>query len=260
MPTDSYYQSDLAWVHHAGYAQHVEKVGPGIVRLLRDACLSSSARVLDVGCGSGLLARSLRAGGFAVLGVDASAAIIELARRHEPRARFEVVRLPTRKSPGMDGALPTCDAVVSTGHVLNYLDTRAEVAQALGELARAVRPGGLLAIDLMTERYCERPDLGQVHAKVQDDWAIVTRFSRPEPYRFDRAITVFRREGDGLWRRSDEHHRNVTFDPDEALGILRNNGVDACLRASFGEEALPDGLVVLSGTSLKTTPTSRQRN
>jgi hypothetical protein len=49
MPNDSYYQSDLAWVHHAGYSQHVETVGPGIVRLLRDAGLGSGARVLDVG-------------------------------------------------------------------------------------------------------------------------------------------------------------------------------------------------------------------
>jgi SAM-dependent methyltransferase len=240
MPIESYYQSDLAWVHHIGYAQHVEKVGPGIVRLLRHAGLGPGARLLDVGCGSGLLARTLRAEGFAVLGFDASAAMIELARRYEPSAQFEVMRLPTHKLPAMDGSVPTCDAVVSTGHVLNYLDTRAEIAQALGELARAVRPGGLLAIDLMTERYW--PDLGQVHAKVQDDWAIVTRFSRPELYRFDRAITVFRREGAGLWRRSDEHHRNITFDPDEALRILRADGVDANLRTSFGEEALPDGL------------------
>jgi SAM-dependent methyltransferase len=90
MPTDSYYQSDLAWVHHAGYAQHVETVGPGIVRLLRDAGLGSGARVLDVGCGSGLLARTLRADGFAVLGVDASAAMIELARRYEPSVRRRV--------------------------------------------------------------------------------------------------------------------------------------------------------------------------
>jgi SAM-dependent methyltransferase len=192
--TDSYYHSDLAWVHHTGHAHHVEKVGTGIVRLLRDAGLGSGARILDAGWGSGLLARTLRTEGFAVLGVDASAAMIELARRYEPGAQFEVVRLPTRKPPGMDGAVPTCDAVVSTGHVLNYLDTRTDVAQALGELARAVQPGGLLAIGLMTERYCDRLDLGQVHAKVQDDWAI-TRFSRPEPHRFDRAITVFRREG-----------------------------------------------------------------
>jgi len=97
----------------------------------------------------------------------------------------------------------------------------------------------------MTEAYCDGPDLGQIHTKVQDDWVIVTRFSRPEPYRFDRAITVFRREG-GTWHRSDEYHRNVTFDVDEALRVLRDNGLDARLRASFGTEELPAGLVVLA--------------
>ena len=62
------------------------------------------------------------------------------------------------------------------------------ISEALSELAQAVRPGGLLAIDLMTEAYCDRPDLGQIHAKVQDDWVIVTRFLAP------RAIPV--RPGD----------------------------------------------------------------
>jgi SAM-dependent methyltransferase len=87
-------------VHHAGYAHHAEKVGPDVVRLLRDAGLGSGARILDAGCGSGLFGRTLRIEGFAVLGVDASAAMIELARRYEPDAQFEVVRLPTRKPPG----------------------------------------------------------------------------------------------------------------------------------------------------------------
>jgi len=192
-----------------------------------------------------LLARQLRAAGFAVRGVDASPAMIGLARDYEPDARFDVVSLPTGLRPGDKGALPESDAVVSTGHVLNYLHTRAQIAQALSELARAVRPGGLLAIDLMTEAFCDRRDLGQIHAKVREDWVIVTRFSRPEPYRFDREITVFRREGEGTWRRSDEYHRNVTFDTDEALRVLRDNGLDGHLRASFGAEELPGGLAVL---------------
>jgi SAM-dependent methyltransferase len=242
MTHNSYYGSDLAWVHHVGYSHHAEQTGPGVVALLREGGLAPGASVLDVGCGSGLLARQLRAAGFVVRGVDASPAMIELARDYEPDAKFDVLSLPIGLQPG---ALPKSDAVVSTGHVLKYLDTRAQIAQALSELARAVRPGGLLAVDLMTEAYCDRRDLGQIHAKVEEDWVIVTRFSRPEPYRFDRAITVFRREG-STWRRSDEYHRNVTFDIDEALHVLRDNGLDVRLRTSFGGEELPVGLVVLA--------------
>jgi len=246
MAIDTYYQRDLAWVHHSGYSHHVERTCAGIVQLLHDGGLSAGARVLDVGCGSGLLARELLTAGFSVHAVDASPAMIELARDYAPGAHVDVVRLPTGLPPGADGALPDAEAVVSTGHVLNYLDTRDDIAQALGELARAVRPAGVLAIDLMTACFAERRDIGEVHAKVTDEWAIVTRFSRPEPYRFDRMITVFRRVGDS-WRRSDEHHRNVTFDGDDALAVLRDNGIDAHCRAAFGDEKLPEGLVVLTG-------------
>jgi len=246
MPSDAYYQSDLAWIHHTGYSQHVERVAAGIVQLLRDAGLSAGARVLDVGCGNGLLARRLLDAGFEVRGVDASPAMIELARDYAPSADFEVGRLPTGLATGVDGALPNADAVVATGHVLNYLHTRADIAQALGELAQAVRPGGVIAIDLMTPRYSELRVADAVHAKVEDDWVIVTRFSQPEPCRFDRMITVFRRAGDS-WRRSDEIHRNLTFDVDASLNLLRDNGIDARCRAAFGDERLPDGLAVLTG-------------
>jgi SAM-dependent methyltransferase len=231
-------------VHHTGYSQHVERTSTGIVRLLRDV-VPAGGRVLDVGCGSGLLARRLLAEGYAVTGIDASPAMIELAREHAPGASFEVVRLPTRAQPGAHRSLPKSDAVVSTGHVLNYLE-RGEIAHALAELAQALRPGGLFAIDLMTEGFARQAEALAAHAKLSDDWVIVTRFSRPQPERLDRYITVFRRSGE-VWRRSDEQHRNVIFDAQEALRILRDNGIDAQQRPAFGEETLPEGLVVLTG-------------
>ena len=231
-------------MHHTGYSQHVERCSPGIIGLLRDA-IPAGGHVLDVGCGSGLLAHRLLSEGYTVSGIDASPAMIELARDHAPGASFEVVRLPSRVEPGAHPGLPESDAVVSTGHVLNYLD-RAEIAHALVELAQALRSGGLLAIDLMTEDFARQSEARATHAKLADDWVIVTRFSRPQPDRLDRDITVFRRMGEA-WRRSDEHHCNVTFDAQEALQILRDNGVDAQQRRSFGEETLPEGLVVLAG-------------
>jgi SAM-dependent methyltransferase len=199
--------------------------------------------VLDVGCGSGLLARRLLDAGYAVMGIDASPAMIELARRYAPGASFSVKRLPLGAASGDRAG--TFDAVVSTGHVLNYLDTRDDIAAALRDIAHVVRPGGVLAIDLVTDEFIERSDVGNVHAKVTDDWAIITRFALPEPHRLDRMITVFRRSGD-QWRRSDEHHRNVTFDAVEALRILREAGFVAEQRAAFGTETLPPGLVVLA--------------
>jgi SAM-dependent methyltransferase len=218
----------------------------GIVGRLRKHALAPGQRVLDIGCGSGLLARALLAQGYAVAGVDASPAMIGLARAQAPAGDFHAIGLPTRRRPGESGALPAADAIVSTGHVLNYVGSRDDIALALAELAAALRPGGLLAIDLMTERYAEARDILHPHARVEDDWTIVTRFSRPAPRRFDREITVFRRL-DGLWRRSDEHHSNVTFEAGEALEVLRMNGVDARCEPAFGDETLPEGLVVIAG-------------
>jgi len=101
-------------------------------------------------------------------------------------------------------------------------------------------------IDLLTERFAAQRDASPLHAQVHDDWVIVTRYSRPRPERFDRDITVFRRVDDA-WRRTDEHHRNVLFEADRAIAILREEGVDASVRPAFGEETLPEGLVVLAG-------------
>lgn len=246
MTRTPYYRDDLAWVHHTGYAGYVANAQRGIVERLRAHGLARGQRVLDVGCGSGLLARALLAEGYAVSGIDASPAMIELARSQAPGGDFHTIGLPTRYRPGEAGALPEADAIVSTGHVLNYLDSREDLALALAELAAALRPGGLLAIDLMTERYAEARDIRHPHARIEDEWAIVTRFSRPGPHRFDREMTVFRRVGE-LWRRGDEHHANVTFEADEALDILRRNGVQASCEPAFGDETLPEGLLVITG-------------
>jgi len=52
-----------------------------------------------------------------------------------------------------DDPLPAADAIVSVGHVLNYLPDESAIDRALVAITEALRPGGVLAIDLCDLEY-----------------------------------------------------------------------------------------------------------
>lgn len=80
---------------------------------------------------------------------------------------------------------------VSVGHVLNYLPDEQSLERALLAVARAVRAGGVIAFDLCDFEYgARRAEAGNL-GLVDDEWAIVARFSLPTPDHFIRDITTF---------------------------------------------------------------------
>src|SRR6516164_2993513 len=107
------YDEDLAYIHDVGFSDFITAATPGILRLLRRAGIASGL-VVDLGCGSGVLVQALLRSGYQVLGVDASAAIVRLARRRAPAAKFV-----TGQAQQIE--LPSCAAVTSIGETLNYL-------------------------------------------------------------------------------------------------------------------------------------------
>ncbi len=89
--------------------------------------------VLDVGCGTGDLARSLRRSGQRAVGIDLSLGMLAAARTGgAPLAQADAVALPFRSA--------SVDAVVSGFAVRNFADLPAVVH----ELGRVLRPGGRL--------------------------------------------------------------------------------------------------------------------
>ena len=197
--------------------------------------------MLEVGCGSGLLTRHLVDAGHRVVATDASLAMVELARDNVPGAEdVRVLVLP-------DDPLPEADAVVSVGHVVNYVGDREAVLRAIVAIARAVRPGGLFAIDVCDLEWAALRKAAPGAGKIGDDWAIAVEFSIPAPDRFVRDIATFLRNDDGTWRRSDERHENVLLDTAQLPDLLRPYGVDVTVGTSFGTETLPAGLRTLIG-------------
>jgi len=239
-PHQPYYRGDLALVHDLGFGFHADRCAPGILALL-EPVRQRRGLVLELGCGTGRLTRHLVDAGHRVLAADASPAMLERARRAVPGA----VKIGQLVLP--DDPLPRADAVVSVGHVLNYLPDLAAVTSALVAIAGALRPGGVLAIDLCDLRYGEaRRDTPDV-ARVGDEWAIISRMSIPRPDRCVREITTFVRTADGSWRRDDERHDNVLVDTATVPALLQAHGLEVAVGTAFGSEELPAGLMTVIG-------------
>ncbi|MGW6142308.1 class I SAM-dependent methyltransferase [Streptomyces sp. NPDC055144] len=116
--------------------------GPRFERAVAELGLRAGDRVLDAGCGTGRALPALRDAvgpSGAVLGVDLTPAMLEAAvRAGRDRAGSlmlaDVTRLPVRSE--------SLDAVFGSGLVAHLPQPQ----ENLRELARVVRPGGLLAL------------------------------------------------------------------------------------------------------------------
>jgi SAM-dependent methyltransferase len=236
-----YYQHDLALVHARGFGQHADRCAPGVLDLLAPV---RDGLVLEVGCGAGALTRHLLAAGHRVIATDASAAMVSLARAALGPADVRRLTLP-------DDPLPGADAIVSVGHVISYLPDAVAVDRALAAMAAALRPGGVLAIDICDLEF-GRVRAGEANRGLAGpDWAVITEFSAPAPDIFVRDVTTFVPDGTGAWRRGTERHENVLVDTSLIPALLASHGVTATVRTSFGSSSgsaeLPPGMRAVTG-------------
>jgi SAM-dependent methyltransferase len=240
---ERYYGAELARIHHEGFGLHAGLVAPFLIELLAPL-EDSGGLVLEVGCGSGHLTAHLLAAGLRVLATDASEEMLAIARSHlGERAELAKLVLP-------DDEVPDCEAIVSTGHVLNYLPSREAILQALSGLVGALCPGGLLAVDLCDLEYGRaRSDLVPALWENEDHY-LVTEYERPREDLFVREMTIFKKDPSGAWHKSHERHENVLLETAELPDFLASLGMTAEVQAFFGTSPLPAGMVSLIGRKL----------
>ncbi|SEH00617.1 Methyltransferase domain-containing protein [Nonomuraea solani] len=108
-------------------------VGP----LLATARESLAPRLLDVGCGTGVVTAAALALGAEVTAVDADPVMLELIARRHPYATIRQATLPELPFEG-----ELFDAIAGN-FVINHVP---DTAGALKELHRVLRPGGTIAL------------------------------------------------------------------------------------------------------------------
>jgi SAM-dependent methyltransferase len=107
--------------------------------------IPSSGRVLDAGCGSGVLCRLLADRGCRVAGVDLLQSRVNWCKQFVPEGEFRLGDLRTCTFPG------EFDVVVAS-EVLEHVATADRLA-ALANLARHVKKGGSLVVTVPSAWY-----------------------------------------------------------------------------------------------------------
>jgi SAM-dependent methyltransferase len=219
------YKEDLAYIHDVGHREFAQRAAPALLRIFRKRGIHKG-RVVDLGCGSGILARELLRAGHDVLGTDISKAMIAIARKQAPRAQFQ-------EGSFLTVDLPACDAVTAIGEVFNYLFDEANRTTSLKGFFRrvhaALRPGGVFVFDVI-ESNCVRSS-GERFIEGKD-WAIFLK-CREHQGIVTRNITSFRKVGK-LYRRDRELHRLRLFNRAETVRQLRAAGFRVTIRRGYG--------------------------
>ncbi|HEX4991803.1 MAG TPA: methyltransferase domain-containing protein [Rubrobacteraceae bacterium] len=233
-----WYGEDLAYIHDVGHADFALQTAPGILEILAKSGIHEGL-VVDLGCGSGLLARELLDAGYGVLGIDISEAMVELARRRAPEAEFRVGSL-------FEVEIPPCAAVTAVSEVLNYLFDPENEDRGLARLFRrvygALAPGGVFVFDALGPGQVP-PGAAARGFRVGEDWAVLSeREEDPERGTMVRRIVSFRKVGEH-YRRDEEVHRVRLYAPEELSGELLRVGFQARTMRAYGSYPLAGGHV-----------------
>jgi len=131
----------------------VWKHGASLVELLAP---QAGERILDLGCGTGHLTAQIAEAGAEVIGIDASAAMVDEARRNfagRPRLRFELADARTFAcSPELAGEVGSFDAVFSNA-VLHWVRPPDD---AVRNIRAVLKPGGRFVAEFGGRGNCAR--------------------------------------------------------------------------------------------------------
>lgn len=157
-------------------------------------------RVLDVGCGGGLLAEEFAALGCRVTGVDPSVASLTTARAHAAQGALAIDYLE-----GSGEALPFADEAFEVVYCCDVLEHVDDLGATMSEISRVLKRGGAFLFDTINRTFRSK----LVMVKLMQEWDF-TRCMEPNLHDW----TMFIRPGE-LQRQLE----NAGFTPGPITGL-----------------------------------------
>ena len=179
--------------------------------------IPTGGRVLDLCCGAGQISRILTDRGFSVVGLDASASLIALAKKNAPNAYFEVADAKSFRSSHR------FQATISLNDSLNHLLSIGDLKSAFLNVYKCMAPGGIFLFDLNLAHKYETSWAGSFSIVDEDAVCAVvaTTDIQQRLARFDAAVFL---PTEGLWTRKDVRLLQTWYPPADVCAALVDIG------------------------------------
>jgi len=140
---DNYFYDQVDWWKNSGPVSPLSKMN--YVRVPYFARhLNISGKILDIGCGGGLVTEELAVMGFSITGMDMSENSLRQAGRH---AEKSAVALDVNYVQGNALHLPFSDGSFDGVVISDVLEHIEDLPRSISEISRVLRPGGVLVFD-----------------------------------------------------------------------------------------------------------------
>ena len=127
------------WWDLDGEFAALHQINPLRLDWIDSTCPLKGARVLDVGCGGGILADAMARRGADVLGIDLAEKSLKVAQLHALETQTPHLRYRLVSAEALGEEMPAAFDVVTCMEMLEHVPDPASIVQAC---ARLVRPGG----------------------------------------------------------------------------------------------------------------------
>ncbi|HMI76344.1 MAG TPA: bifunctional 2-polyprenyl-6-hydroxyphenol methylase/3-demethylubiquinol 3-O-methyltransferase UbiG [Steroidobacteraceae bacterium] len=137
-----------SWWDPAGPSKPLHELNPLRLRYVDRAASLRDARVLDVGCGGGILSEAMARSGARVLGIDLSQAVLDVAELHALEAKL-AVEYKAIAAEELAAATPGSFDLVTCMEMLEHVPDPAAMLSALATLAK---PGGNVIVSTLNRK------------------------------------------------------------------------------------------------------------
>lgn len=198
----------------------------GDEEMQEEALLESERNlVVDLGCGTGTVTEMLYSEGFDMIGIDNSEDMLEIAFEKRDETGSEILYL-NQDMREME-LYSTVGTVISVCDSVNYLTGENDLKTVADLVANYLYPGGLFIFDFNTD-YKYREVIGnRTIAENRDDCSFIWENFYDSDTKFNQYdLTLFIKDEDGRFDKSEETHIQKGYEPEDVKKILNEAGLE----------------------------------